>query len=280
MAVVNKTLRPAYETAPSGLRPLAREKSAQDFRTMYRVQLDSLSFTLLQVPETGEYKADTMADTKAAYAIATYGRIFGITRQALINDDLGAFTDLSGRLGQAAKAFEAQQLVNLLVANSGLGPTMDDGLTLFHATHGNLAATGATPSMTAISDARLAMRRQKSPTGGVIDATPATCVCGPELETTFEQLLTQIRPVQTQDVNPFASLKLVVEPRFTDPYAWYVVSDPARIEGLEFSYLAGTNGPQTESRAGFEVDGVQIKVRLDYGCAFIDHRGWYKNAGH
>jgi hypothetical protein len=279
LAVVDKTLRPSYESAPSGLRPLAREKTAQDFRLQYRVQLDSLSFQLLPVPETGEFKSDTMADLKASYQIATYGRIFGISRQALVNDDLGAFTDLSARLGQAAKAFEAQQLVNLLVANNGLGPTMDDGLTLFHASHGNLATAGAAPSMTTLSDARLKMRRQKSPTGGVIDVTPATCVCGPELETTFEQLLTQIRPVQTTDVNPFASLKLIVEPRFVDQYAWYVVADPARIEGLEFCYLAGTNGPQTESKAGFEVDGVQIKVRLDYGAAFIDHHGWFKNPG-
>jgi phage head maturation protease len=61
--VINKTLRPAYQAAPSGLKQLAKEKTAPDFRTQYRVQLDSLSFQLLHVPETGEFKYDTMADT-------------------------------------------------------------------------------------------------------------------------------------------------------------------------------------------------------------------------
>ena len=29
----------------------------------------------------------------------------------------------------------------------------------------------------------------------------------------------------------------------------------------------------------FEVDGVQIKVRLDFGGGFVDWRGWQTNAG-
>ena len=37
---------------------------------------------------------------------------------------------------------------------------------------------------------------------------------------------------------------------------------PAQIDGLEYAYLAGAPGPQTETRAGFEVDGVEVKVRL------------------
>jgi hypothetical protein len=277
--VINKTLRPAYQAAPSGLKQLAKEKTAPDFRTQYRVQLDSLSFQLLQVPETGEFKYDTMADTKASYAIATYGRIFGISRQAMINDDLGAFTDIAARLGQAAASFEAQQLVNLLTANSGAGPTMDDGLPMFHASHGNLAATGAVISTTTLSAARLAMRRQKSPTGGVIDVTAAVLVVPPELETNAEQMLSTIQATKTADTNIFDVLRLVVEPRFTNTIAWYLVAEPASIDGIEYAYLSGFAGPQTESRAGFEIDGIQVKVRLDYGCGAIDHRGWYRSPG-
>jgi hypothetical protein len=277
--VINKTLRPAYQAAPSGLKQLAREKTAPDFRVQYRIQLDSLSFQLLQVPETGEFKYDTMADTKASYAIATYGRIFGISRQAMINDDLGAFTDIAARLGQAAASFEAQQLVNLLVSNNGAGPTMDDGLPMFHASHGNLAATGAVVSSTTLSAARLAMRRQKSPTGGVIDVTPAVLVVPPELETNAEQMLSTIQATKTTDTNIFDILRLVVEPRFTNTTAWYLVAEPARIDGIEYAYLSGYAGPQTESRAGFEIDGIQVKVRLDYGAGAIDHRGWYRNPG-
>src|SRR5262249_41646096 len=157
------------------------------------VMLDSLGFKLALVPETGEYKRDTMLDSKESYKIATYGKIFGISRQALVNDDLGAFTDLSTRLGQAAASFEADSLVSLVTANAGAGPTMDDSATFFAASHSNVAATGAPPSSGTLSDARLAMRRQKSPAGGLIEVVPYAVVVPPELETNTEQLLSIIQ---------------------------------------------------------------------------------------
>ena len=67
-----------------------------------------------------------------------------------------------------------------------------------------------------------------------------------------------------------------MEPRLTDPAAWYLAADPSVIDGLEYAYLEGAPGPQIETRQGFEVDGVQIKVRLDFGCGWIDFRGWHK----
>ena len=58
-----------------------------------------------------------------------------------------------------------------------------------------------------------------------------------------------------------------------------MIAAPTEIDGLEYAYLAGAPGPQTETRAGFEVDGVEVKVRLDFGGGFVDWRGWYSNAG-
>jgi len=60
---------------------------------------------------------------------------------------------------------------------------------------------------------------------------------------------------------------------------WYVAADPAQVEGLEYAYLQGEEGPQVETKAGFEVDGMQFKVRLDFGAAFLDCRSWYMNPG-
>ena len=64
----------------------------------------------------------------------------------MVNDDLGALTDMPRRLGSAAASFEAGFLTTLLTSNGGLGPTMPDGLTLFHANHGNFDATGGPPN--------------------------------------------------------------------------------------------------------------------------------------
>ncbi len=277
---VGRTLRESYRAAPSGVRALARQTTAADFRTKHRLMLDSTGLTLEKVNEHGEFKSGTLAEGEETYKVDTFGRIFGITRQALVNDDVGAFTDLSRRLGQASANFEAQFLVDLLVGAASVGPDMKDGKALFHTDHANInAVTGAAPSETTLSAARLAMRKQTGLGGSLIDVTPFALLIPSDQETACEKLLTAVRAITISDVNVFATLRLIVEPRLTDAKAWYLVADPARVDGLEYSYLAGAPGPQIESRAGFEVDGVQIRVRLDYGGGFVDSRSWYRNAG-
>lgn len=271
---VGRELRRAYEAAPSGVRMLARQTTARDFRAKRALQFGE-GPELKKVLEGGEFQHGTIEESAETYSVETFGRIFSISRQALINDDLGAFTQIPAKLGNAARAFEASQLVAKLVDN----PTMSDGTAVFHADHGNLAGTGAALSLTTLSAARNAMRRQTGLGGQPINATPFALVVPPELETLAEQLLTEINATKTADVNPFGKLTLAVEARLTDTAAWYVAADPATIDGLEFAYLEGAPGPQIETRQGFEVDGVQMKVRLDFGCGWIDHRGWYQNAG-
>jgi hypothetical protein len=277
---VGRTLRQTYTVPASGIRTLARETTAADFRTKHRLMLDSSGLTLDKVNEHGEFKSGTMAEAEETYALDSFGRIFGISRKAMINDDLGAFTDIARRLGQAATAFEAQFLVNLLISNSGLGPVMSDTKKLFHTDHGNISGAGAVPSETTLSAARLAMRKQTGPSGGLISVTPRYLVAPPDMETACEKLLTTIQAIKTDDVNVFARLALVIEPRLTDTQRWYLAADPAEIDGLEYAYLAGAPGPQIETKVGFEVDGIQLKCRIDFGGGFVDWRGWQTNAGH
>ena len=86
--------------------------------------------------------------------------------------------------------------------------------------------------------------------------------------------------VEVANVNIFSHLQLVVEPRLTNPNRWYIVADPAEIDGLEYAYLAGAPGPQTATEVGFpDLTAVEIKVRTDFGAGFVDWRGWYTNAG-
>ena len=98
--------------------------------------------------------------------------------------------------------------------------------------------------------------------------------------TIAEKLLAPIVATSAADFNPFAGkLTLAVEARLTSPARWYVFADPAVIDHLEYAYLAGEEGPQIETRAGFEVDGLEMKCRLDFGAAFIDWRGVHMNPG-
>lgn len=276
---VGRTLRAAYQAAPAGIRRVAREASAPDFRTRHRIQLSSAP-TLLPVNEHGEYQRGTMAEAEETYRLGTFGRIIGITRQAIVNDDLGAFATLSRRFGTAAAEFENQQLVDLLTSNSGAGPTMSDSVALFHSSHGNLASSGAAIDDTTLSAARLAMRKQTDQAGQRIGIAPRFLIVPPDAETTAEKYLAPLVPAEATNANPFSGkLELVVEARFTNTTAWYLAASPDQIDGLEYCYLEGAPGPQITTRAGFDVDGVETKISLDFGCGFVDWRGWYRNAG-
>lgn len=276
---VGRVLRDAYQAAPSGIRRLGRQTTARDFRAVNKIMLGEAPL-LEKLNEHGEIKAGTMAEAREAYKVETWARKIGITRQVLVNDDLGAFADLARRMGQAAAETEARILVTLLEAGSGNGPTLSDGKTLFHADHGNKAGSGAAISDATLSAARLALRTQKGIEDRTIRVTPRNLLVPPALETTAEKWLASIAPATAADVNPFSgSLSLVVEPRLSSATRWYVTADPGEIDGLEFAYLSGAEGPQVESRSGWDVDGVEIRVILDFGAGFIDHRGWFMNAG-
>jgi len=235
---------------------------------------------LEKLNEHGEIRAGTMAEAREAYKVETWARKIGITRQVLVNDDLGAFADLARRMGQAAAETEARILVDLLESNSGNGPKLSGGKTLFHADHGNKAGSGAAISDGTLSAARLALRTQKGIEDRTIRVTPSYLLVPPALETEAEKWLAAVSPARAADVNPFSgSLTLVVEPRLSSATRWYVTAAPGEIDGLEYAYLSGSEGPQVESRSGWEVDGVEIRVILDFGAGFIDHRGWFMNQG-
>ena len=278
-----RQLRRQYQAYMGGIDRLARQGSARDFRDQHFIQVDGNVGGLELVPEGGEYEQGTFEESGESIRLATYGKIFSFTRQLMINDDLGAMTRASQMLSRAAAVFMKKQLVDKLTEGNGLGPVMADGKTLFHTDHGNLAGAGAGPDVGTIAAARLAMRKQVGLDGELIEVAPRFLLVPPELETAAEKVLsTELAPTTVAEVNPLAAkLQLIVDSRLSakSATAWYVVSDPNAIDGLIYLYLDGAPGPQVSSKVGFEIDGTMIKVRLDFGCGFIDHRGWYRNAG-
>lgn len=273
-AVAHRLVRDGYAAAPSQIRRIARETSAKDFRAKTSIQFKE-GGALEKVNEHGEFRRGTFVETGESYAIGTYGKIFGLTRQALINDDLDLLSTVPRRLGSYASAFESSFLAKLLETP----PKMSDGVALFHATHGNLAGTGTAISVTSLGAARLALRRQKGIAGEVVAVEPKFLVVPPELETLAEQTLADINASKAEDVNVFAGrLELVVEPHLGNAQSWYLAAGQVET-GLEFAYLEGESGPQIETRQGFDIDGTEWKVRLDFGGGFVDHRGIFKNPG-
>jgi len=102
-------------------------------------------------------KQDSLGEASARTKVATYGKLFSLTRQAIINDDLGLFSKIATKYGSAAK-----RLVNKMVYAQLTGNVkMQDGVALFNSKHGNVAETGEALSVKAIAKAITAMRRQK-----------------------------------------------------------------------------------------------------------------------
>lgn len=266
-----RSLRTAYDAAPSGLRPAARQTQYPNFKVQTKYMLGDAP-ALRRVLEGGEYPMGSVAESANTNTLQTFGSMIPYTRQMWINDDLNALADFSRRMGIAAREFENSQLVAALTSN----PIMGDGLAVFVAGHGNLDAASA-PSVTSLNAGRVRMRKQTSVNGMPINAAPRFLIVPPEYETIGEQLLTTLAATAVADVNPFAKLSLLVEPRLTNATQWYLAADPANIDGLEYAYLEGAPGPQVETTVAFEVDAMMIKVRLDFGAAWIDHRGWYRN---
>jgi hypothetical protein len=279
----NKQLLVAYKIAPSGLKLLARAATVNDFRNKH-VYRNSPMGPLLPVNQHGEFKRVDKSDvTPESYAVASYAGVFGITRQTLVNDDMGVFNDIAQQLSIQAAEFENQQLANLIVSN----PVMSDGNPLFSAAHGNLAAAGGAIADTTLTAARLALRMMTNQNSQPISVEPKYLLSPATQETTAQKGLAAIYPTQTNYVNVFQDfVRLVVDSRLDhlgQTLAWYLFADVAQVPVLEFSYLTGYEGPRVYTRVGFaggsDIDGTEVLCQLDYGCGVISWQGAYKNPG-
>jgi hypothetical protein len=263
-----------YRLAPPVLKTLASEMGFTDFRAHKSVR--GSAFPALQkVNEHGEITHGTLADSGDEIALARYGRIVGLTFQAITNDSVGMFADLMTSAAEGALATEA----NLMAAAVEANPLLADGLAVFAAGHGNIAAAGAAPSETTLTEARKAMRGQTGISGERIAPVPRFLLVPPALETVSEKLVSQVQATKTADANVFSILSVLVEPRLADETAWYLVADPAQVSGLRFGYLDSEGGPVVDERQGWEYDGIEFRVRMSFATGFTDFRGWYKNPG-
>jgi hypothetical protein len=280
-AVANKTLRQAYEAYPRTFLPFSRRRSAVDFKNINAVQLGEAP-SLMKVNEKGEFTHGSIAESKESYKLATYGRIVSITRQTIINDDLGAFTRIPAGFGVAAATLESDTVWGIITSN----PNMGDGVALFHLNHANLnTGAGSALALTGLGAGMAAMAKQKGLDGvTVLNVQPRYLVVPVALQlTAFQMIAPNLAPAKSADLVPdyIRALTPIAEPRLdaASTTAWYLFASPDQIDTIEYAYLEGQDGVYIETRQGFDVDGVEIKARLDFGAKAIDWRGLQKNAG-
>jgi len=281
---MHKTLQGAYAVAALTWPRFCQRGAVSDFRAHNRYLVGSFG-NLDTVNELGEFTSKAIPDgQKASITATTKGNIVGISRQAIVNDDLGAFIGLSASLGRSAARTVEAAIYALLAQNAGLGPTMGDGYTLFHANHVNIGTAGAL-SVTTIEDARVKMAGQMDiSSNDYLDLRPAVLLVPMASGGTA-------RVINNAEYDPDTSNKLqkpnmvrglfrdvVDSPRLSGT-RFYAFADPMEAPVLEVAFLDGQDAPWLESRNGFEKDGAEFKVRLDFGVAAIDWRGAVTNAG-
>lgn len=285
---MHKVLQGAYAVTPDTWRRICATGSVSDFRAHNRYRLGSIG-NLDSLMENGEFKNKSIPDgQKASITAATKGNVINLTRQAIIDDDLGAFISLAEMLGRAtARTIEADFYATLAL-NGGLGPTMGDGNPLFHArANANNITTSAALTAAAIDLDRQAMASMKDISGNdFLSIMPATLLVSLALGSTARTInsaeydpdtvanKSQLKPNTVRGL----FRDVVDSPRLTGNRR-YLFADPTVAPAIEVAFLNGEQAPFLDSQEGFTVDGVKWKVRIDYGIAGIDERGAVTNAG-
>ncbi len=275
--VANKALLQGWEEAEETFELWTKKGSLSDFKTAHRVGMGGFA-SLRKVREGAEYKYVTTSDKGETIALATYGEIFSITRQAIINDDLNQLTDVPTKMGRAAKATIGDLVYAVLTDN----PKMSDGKALFSADHKNLSAGGI--DVTNLDKARQLMRVQKDGARS-LNIRPAYVLVPTILETVASQTIKSASvkgaDVNAGIVNPIQNFaQIISEARLddADAAAWYLAAAKGS-DTIEVAYLNGVDTPYIDQQEGFTTDGVATKVRIDAGVAPLDYRGLVKSTG-
>ena len=274
-----------YGETPETFEQWTSSGELNDFRPAARAGLGEFS-DLDEVKEGAEFKHGTLVERSEQMQLATYGKLFTISRQAIINDDLSAFTTIPRRMGRAARRTIGDLVYAVLTSN----PLMSDGVALFDAAHANLAAAGAALGITPLSAARTAMALQKESSAASarpLNIAAKYLIVPVSLVDMAHVLLeSQYHPDVANKLNqrnPALSwnLTIISDARLDakSSTAFYLAADESLYDTIEVAYLDGIKTPYLEQKEGWTVDGVEYKVRIDAAVKALDWRTMYKNPG-
>lgn len=275
--VARQTLLTSYEKLmkEQEFAPLIKVVDFPDFKPKSTVRLGEKA-DLLPLPELSEYKSSTLSEESDAWSIGTYGRKLGISRQMIINDDLGAFDSIGDWAGAISRL--ESRLFWEIFNNKDYQLR---GKKLFNSEYYNNLIDGDL-SIDALSQARLKMGKQQGldeRVGDYLGIKAKYLIVPLELETKAEQFVSsEVVPQKPDEVNPFKNKYTVISTAgLTDPSNWFMAADKNQgIPLIEAGYLNGNRTPFVEYQRDFNTDGLEVKVRHDVGFKAADYRGLVK----
>lgn len=288
--VANKFLLDGFAHVEQAWKQIAAIRSVSDFKTVTSYRLTG-SQQYEKVGPSGEIKSGDLGEESYTNKADTYGRMFAITRRDMINDDLGALTDVPSMLGRGA---------GLKLNDVFWTAFLADAATFYTTARKNYFEGAATNlQISSLTTAVQMFRDQTDDKGKPLGIAPAMLIVPTALEVVAENLFsganlvvgalgsTSAKSVEP-NVNPHArKYKPVVSAYLGNSSytnysttAWYLAADPRDLPLIEVAFLNGQESPTVEqAEADFSTLGIQMRGFHDFGVAKQDYRAAVKSKG-
>ncbi len=282
--VANKMLLDAFMSVESAWRTIAGIRSVRNFHSHTSYRLTG-SMEYLQLGPDGEIKHGALGQDSMTIKAETYAKMFVLTRQHIINDDLGAFADLPRMLGRGAA----------LKINDVFWSAFLNNAAFFTAARGNYFEGAATAlSIDSLTTAEQLFLDQTDHDGKPLGVAPAVLLVPTAIRARGQQLMqsTEMRDttasVKYPTSNPHAGKWTVASSAYLSnakytgysTTAWYLVCDPATLSVIDVAFLNGVENPTVEQTdADFDTLGIQFRGYHDFGVALAEYRAGVKSKG-
>jgi hypothetical protein len=264
------------------------------------------------VAERAPYPEQVVASGFYTRQLAKYGGQFDLSWESVVNDALGAFSDIPQRFADAALYTEAFNVTSLYAAAAGPNPLLFGAPIADAADGANVTNVGALPLTIANLETTIGlMAAQRDAQGKPLGIRAAHLVVPPMLELTARAILTSaVRewipaaaapatvPMPAANVLPQMGLQLHVDPLLpvidlsgNGNGTWYLFAEPSRIAAIQLDYLRGYEQPEIVMKASdkvttggtaispfagdFATDDIIYRVRHVMGGSRLDPRGAY-----
>ena len=285
--VANKFLSESFLYTEQSWREIARIRAANDFKTMTTYRLTGAN-KFEKVAATGELKHGTLGETAYTNKVDTYGKMLGIGREDIINDDLSAFTGAAAELARGAGDSLNEVFWGVWLDDSTFFPTdkskanYDDGV------------ADTTLNFAGLQNADAIFSAQTKPDGTPLGALPAILLVPRGLRSVAQSLVAAMGIMgQGADAavvanhNPWAGMFKVVDSVFLSQAAlggsataWYLLCDPNNIPAIEVAFLFNQQSPTVEiGEFNFNQLGLAMRAYMDFGVAKQEYRAAVKMKG-
>lgn len=285
--VANKALMQAFFAVDDGPLQAFGRDSSNNFKQVSRYRMTSVG-DFEEVAKDGEIKEGTVSEETFTNQVKTFARKIGISRQDLINDDLGAFTQIGQHLGRKAKIRLHKLAFGVLLGNAN---------NFFHANNKNLSTgAGSALSIAGLTAAAKLFMEQTDGAGDPVMVMPKFLLVAPANDVVSKQLYTDLTVNETTTANagkPNSNPHRGAYTPFTSPFMktgsgltgaldakYFLLADPADVTCISLIFLNGNETPIIESSdLDFNTLGVAFRGYYDIGAAQADYRGGVQSNG-